>query len=143
MTIERLEQYKKLSKEIEMYKARLERLEQRATDIVHDVVAGSSSMFPYVKHPVVVKGMDVRLPDRCARISRIIKRRVELLLKEQEAIEEWLDTVKESAVRQIVTYYYIEDYTWPATARRVYGHPCGDAARMRLKRYLEKYPECS
>lgn len=143
MTIERLEQYKKLNSEIEMYQERLEKLERRAQDLVHDVVAGSSSTFPYVKHPILVMGMDMRLQERIDRIRRIIVRRKARLLAEQEEIEVWIDAVNESTVRQLVTYYYIDDYTWPAAARRVYGHPCGDAARMRVKRYLEKCAECS
>lgn len=138
MTLELLEQYTDLRKEVADLASRCERAKERVKTRSRAVVQASAAEYPYVKHSVTVKGYDLRRMGAWGRLERLYRRRYLSLMLQLEEIEAWLGTVEDSKVRQIVRHHYIDGKTWAAAARRVYGHPCEDAARMRVQRYFNK-----
>lgn len=65
--------------------------------------------------------------------------RKQRLIEEEIEIEEYISNIDDSVVRQIIELKYIKGLSWPMVAKKIYGHPSRqDAARKKLKRYLEK-----
>lgn len=138
MTIERLEQYSDLRNEAADLEQRVDRLRERARQCVADTVKASMTEYPFVEHTVTIKGYAKRSARHLGRVYvRLIEKRAELD-REIESIEVWLEAIPNSRVRQLVRYHYVDGETWPAAASRVYGHPHADAARMLVRRYIEK-----
>lgn len=142
MTIERLEQYADLRKEVADLKKRRDAAAARSYKHTHSianaVVQGSSTVFPYQSRAIIVKGYGVRKTKICKILEKQYARKESKALAEVVQIEEWLDTVRESKIRRLVRYHYIDGLTWAKTAVRVYGHPCEDAARKYVERFFEK-----
>ena len=51
-------------------------------------------------------------------------------------IEQYINSIDDSEIRQIVRYKYLDNFTWNKTALKVYGYPCGDRARKRIDRFF-------
>ena len=71
-----------------------------------------------------------------AKIKRLLETRTERIQAAILDIEEFIDTIPRSDIRQIINYRYIEGLSWKATARRIYGYPSGDRARMAVTRFF-------
>ncbi len=141
MTIERLEQYKSICLEEAELKKRLATTEARANrryqSITSATVQGSSPYLPYQKRTLAVRGYQVRRVKLVAVLENQYKRKHLAALQEAREIEEWLDTVQDMRLRRLVRYRYVEGLSWRATATRVYGHPCEDAARKYVERHVD------
>lgn len=139
MTIKRLEQYRDRKRELAYLKDRVAGLSNRAaTQRVSDTVKASFLDFPYTEHTVTVRGYSDKCADSLNRAIRTLERRRAAHAKELAAIEEWLDSVEDSKTRLLIQMYYLDGRTWKAAAQEAYGHPCEDAARMRVKRFVEE-----
>lgn len=138
MTIERLEQYADLRKEVADLARRRDLAAQRAKEYTRAVVQASATEFPYQRHTAIVKGNSVRSAKIYAILSRQYSRKQEVLLLELIEIEAWLDTTQDAKARQLIRHHYIDGLTWAKAAKRVYGYPCEDAARKYVERFMEK-----
>ena len=56
--------------------------------------------------------------------------------KTKEEIEEFIDGLQDSQLRQIIHYHYIKGYSWVKTAGLVNNKE--SAVKMRVKRYFDK-----
>lgn len=139
MTIQRLEQYAALRCEVVDLEMRIMRLKEKNTIRVSDTVRASMPEFPYTEHTVTVKGYAERSARHLSRVITLLAKQKAALSQELIEIETWIPTVTDSRTRQLIRHYYIDGKTWEAAATAVYGHPFGDAARMRVRRYCEKY----
>ena len=138
MTIQRLEQYAAMRKEIAHLRKRVADLTDQATGRVCDTVKASSRVFPYTEHTVTVRGYSEKRVTRLNSAVRTVARREAWLARELDEIEKWLDTVPDAKTRLLIEVYYIDGKTWRAAAQQVYGQPCESAARMRVLRLFEK-----
>ena len=115
-------------------------MERRTRDLnaetVTDVVRGSMNEHPYTEHPIKISGLGTDKINRTKRRLCDRQRRVRDL---QCEIEEWIDTINDSEIRQIIEWHYVIGKSWNATAVKVFGTPCGDTARKKIKRFLKKY----
>ena len=55
-----------------------------------------------------------------------------------EEIENFIETVDDSKVRQIIELRYIKGMSWNTVAKKVYGYPNGGTARKKIKRFFEE-----
>lgn len=79
--------------------------------------------------------------EKCARkIEAAIERKIRRAETEAVRIEEYVATIDEPVVRMLVVERYINGRTW-----RDAGRKCGwiteDAARKRVRRYLDRYEQ--
>jgi hypothetical protein len=72
------------------------------------------------------------------RLTRLLRERANRLQDCLISLEEFIDTVEHTEVRQIIEYRYISGLPWNVTVRKIYGYPCGDRARMAISRFFEK-----
>lgn len=129
MTSKELLQYRSIVTEIDEIRDRLSK------NTVHDVVVGSDSEFPYVKHSFSVGGA---LETKNNKRDMILLRELEVRKK---AIEEFIENISDSELRRIFKYRYINGKikpTWQGIAFKIGGWNSADNVRMRHSRYLNK-----
>ena len=138
VNIKSLEQYRKLKSEITQTAKRLEGLKDNAGAGVYafDTVKGSSPVLPYHERIITITGISQRHLGTIRRLEATLENRVNRLQKSIVEIEEFIDTVERSEIRQIIQYRYIQGLSWNATGKRVYGYPCGDRVRMTITRFF-------
>lgn len=64
MTRDRLDQYLALNKETALLEREIDSLREKSTEVVSDVVSGSSSCFPYTRRTFSISGLCVKDLDR-------------------------------------------------------------------------------
>lgn len=133
MTLERLEQYRNMRAESKMWEQELDELRKKNT-VVKDTVRGSMSSFPYTMHSVTIQGMQKPNGRIAAQEKRLEERRERLDAMLTE-IDNFIDELEDSQLRQIINYRYVQGYSWVKTARLV--HNKESAVKMRVKRYFE------
>jgi len=97
---------------------------------VCDMVKGSSASHPYTKHAVTISGADRQMADR---IDQDIRERQ----KKCEAVEKFVDGIKNPKMQNILRWRYIDGDSWPMIGQRI--GTGEDAPRKRAERFLKKF----
>ena len=111
MTKDMLQQYMSLQAEIKELEEEIE----RNKIVVSDTVSGSSDVWPYTQHSVMVKG----LPGEVYTLNAILSKRSKRLQEQRKEIERFLDSIEDSQIRRIIKLKYIEGKTWQQVANRL------------------------
>lgn len=69
------------------------------------------SKIGYKRHAIVC-GYDIKRKYKLEMLEGMLKNRYDKLLDMQIKIEEWIDTIKESDIRQIIEHRYIDNMSW-------------------------------
>lgn len=136
MTIERLEQYCSMKKEIDEIRAKVDRLKSGEHEFVADTVRGSTEKNPS-NRVIRIYGISIKKQDKINRLFAILSQREEKLVEELTEIEIFISSVADSEIRRIIDYYYLQNKSWNGTAIKVYGTPCGDRARKKIERFFK------
>ncbi|MCL1924545.1 MAG: RNA polymerase subunit sigma-24 [Defluviitaleaceae bacterium] len=135
ITLRELEEYRLIKNEIVQITESLEKLGNAAT-FVFDTVKGSSSQIPYQERVIPIVGVSPKY----MKIYNKRKQRLELLLSELldklSQIEDFIKSINQSDIRQIIELRYIKGLSWKITAKKVYGYASEDAPRKAIKRYF-------
>ncbi len=126
----RLDQLRHLNKEIEILQEQIRKAE---ATVVTDVVVGSDPHFPYTERTFVIAGTPTR---RIRRLKRRLEHKLEELVAAKEEMLDYISTVKDSEMRQILILRYMDGLTWPQVARRMGRHGDGSTERKKHDRYL-------
>ena len=138
MTIKKLEQYRQLRQEIMQLNGRLERLLDSKSHIVTDTVKGSSRQNPHQERIIPITGISQKHMEIYNHVRLILQERIRRTHKDIVAIEEFISTVEDSAIRRIIDYRYIQGLSWEKTTRKVYKHAHKDTARKAIERFFAK-----
>lgn len=112
MTKKDLSKLKDLNKEILILQRQMTDIQVKA-NIVSDTVKCSSPRFPFTEHCIKVTGVDVDGYDRkVARIRRAIIKKLHEALDKKAEIIEYIETVEDIEVRNILMLRYSECLTW-------------------------------
>lgn len=137
MDKKKLSQLRYLNKEIELLKEQIDNLDYSITT---DTVKGSDTEYPYINHSIKITGIDIQDYERKAkRLKRKLSRRVEELLDLLEEINEYIESIDDSLIRQIIILRYINGLTWDQVAAHIGGGNTADSVRMALNRFLKRY----
>lgn len=140
MTLEYLEQYRDLKREISALEERINRLEGQKSERVADTVIGSTPT-RFDPHVIQIAGYPDggKLQRQIMKLEAIRENRIIKLLNLETEIEEYIDAVEESHIRLIIGWRYIDGWGWRKIARKM-GHPKCDEQYPRriIKRYFEK-----
>lgn len=116
MTKEELNQLNDLKEEIKELEQELERLHQRKIESTFDKVKASYSGFPYIQGNATIYGYNVQAEHAK---NQAIENKIKILAarqakakKEEEKIQNFINTVNESKIRRILEYRYVKGYTW-------------------------------
>lgn len=104
-----------------------------------DKVKGSTQEFPYIATSFSINGVDVDdYNKRTRRLkSKLVKKKDELL-KLKEEVQEFIDKIEDSNVRQIITLRYIESKSWNDIAEEV-ERGSGECVRKISERFLKDF----
>jgi hypothetical protein len=145
-----LSQLSDLQGEVKMLEQQLAGLSEQRRDINSNVktdsVKGSMPGFPYVLHNITVKGLsDDELGQKQGIKSDIEAVKAQLhdrraaCLKEYKRLNEFIASVDDSEMRQILTLKYVYGLHWPDIAAKMGPQVSKDSIRMAHDRFLEKY----
>lgn len=130
MTKEILEQYTDLLKEIEKLKKRVSKLEKQS-EFTSDVVQNG-----YKRH-AVIHGYDCNRAYKLHTLEGILKERQEIIMKQEIEIEQWINSIEKSDIRQIFEHKYIDGMNWlQIQIEMKYRHE--DTARKKHDKFLKE-----
>lgn len=138
MNLDQLEQFRYLKNEINMLENRIIDLRNRNESFVSDTVTGSSKDRPFQQHTIIITGYGNPNMEKISELEIKYIKRQEQLCEELQKIENFIDRLQNSELRQIIELRYVKGFSWNAVARNVYGYPSGDTARMAVKRFFAK-----
>lgn len=138
LTIKDLEQLICWRREVEHLEKRIEKMNKAARRITTESVRGSDDVFPYAGRSFVIRGLDYMSEQKAKKLYDILFQRRLRLGDRIVEVEEMIDGIEDSKLRQIITLHYIDGKSWNVTATKVYGYPCGDTARKKVTRFFEK-----
>lgn len=109
-----LKKLKDLNKEIEILNRQMAMANVYVkANMVSDTVNGSSPYFPYVEHCIKITGVDVDGYERkVAFIRRSIARKIDEKMEQVAAINEYIESVQDGEMRNILRLRYMECMTW-------------------------------
>lgn len=135
MTKEELSVLKKINKEIELIQKELNSVEP---DYTKDSVVGSDPNFPYIQHSFTISGYYRESYERkVQRIQNRLNRKLQELMDEKDRITEYIYSLDDSDLRQILMYKYVNGLTWEEI-----GTNMGYAAitvRVKHDKFIKKY----
>lgn len=128
MTKDRLEQLKDLYGEIAHYENKLSKMNplQYAADTAKDYRTGKGLT-------IVIRGYS---DYEKKELAKTYKRRLKKLGKEVIAVESWIETIKDSEMRTILSMYYIEDLTQSEIGQ--FKHMDRSTVSLKIKDFLAK-----
>lgn len=130
MTLEELNRYRKLQREIRALEAQIATLENTPLPSGGEKIGSKPS------------GVSDPTRDQAMRLIRQRERLETLRLKadvECDAIEMWLETVEDPEVRAIVRLRFMVGRSWQKTTLELFGrYAAENTANMKLLRYLTK-----
>lgn len=138
MTTERLEQYQDLKREIKQLEEQYQELMNRKSCMTSDSVSGSMSEYPYIRHVVKIEGLGIVDQERADRMRRLTLERRQVAENEVEEIDKWIASVKDSRMRQIISYKIVRGMSWIQIAHRIGGNVTADGVRMAFTRFMKK-----
>ncbi|MCI8699722.1 MAG: hypothetical protein HFJ47_00060 [Clostridia bacterium] len=127
---EKLIQYCDLQKEIENLEKRIDKI-RKQSDLIADVVQNG------VKGHAVVRGIDWNRQHKLDKLEAVLQERYDKLLDMQTEIEEWINAIERSDIRQIIEYRYIDNMSW-YQIQTTMGYRHEDTARKKHDAFLEK-----
>lgn len=137
-------QYDSLIKEKESVKRTICKLEKRILEMEgdkyteRDTVSGGNGG----KQHYVIEGFPY--PEYSKKKTMLMLRKAheeELLEKIEEQItyvEQYINQIQSSSMRRMITYRYIEGYSWIKVAHSMGNHYTADGCRMAVERFLKE-----
>ena len=139
MTLNDLKQLNFLYKEVDRLQYKVDNY--RPADVVVDSVKGSSDIFPYVEHSIVIEGLEQKpyiLPALQDKLADFKRRLTNQILY----IEDEIEKIGDSEIRLIISYRYLDRLSWIQIMFKM-GYNNQDTPRMKLKNYFKKNKESS
>lgn len=116
MTKKELEQLIDLKREIKEIEQNIMKISSMDIGVVPIKVDASRHGFPYVQSNATVESYDPRLADRRDRLlwekRMLLNQRKEEAAKEEKRLTQYINNIKESRVRRIMQFRYIDGYSW-------------------------------
>lgn len=133
-----LQQLFHLRREIDILKEELANEEPKMT---HDKVKGSSTDFPYTLKNITITGLDVsEYNKRLQRIRKRLQNRIEELSELVERLTNYIDSVEDSEMRQILVLRYIKGLKWYQIPEQLGVEGDGSTQRKKHDRFLSVSP---
>lgn len=136
MTREELEEIFHIRKEIQDIEKRISRIEKQSTMVADAVQKG-------YKRRAIIYGVDVKRAYKLqSNYERLKKFKIQLVDKEKE-IENYIEIIPFSEIRQIFRYRYLDGMNWIQVAHQMNSKYSNreyneDSVRMKHDRYLKK-----
>lgn len=136
-------QYTDKKSEIEDLKDRIEKIKHRGY-IIADSVKGSSKYPPYNIKNYIAIGFDDISQSKIEKLEQILTQKCNELLDINIEAEEFINTIDDSEIRQILRHKYIDDKNWIQIAHDMNNtykknKYTADSVRMKHDRFIKKF----
>lgn len=126
----RLDQLRHLNREIDILQEQICKVE---AVVVTDVVVGSDVEHPYLKRNITISGANDK---RIKQLKRRLTRKLNELIGAKEEMLDYIGTVADSEMRQILILRYMDGLTWRQVARKMGRAGDGSTERKRHDRHF-------
>lgn len=134
MDKEQLSQLRYLSKEIELLEEQIKNIDYTMTT---DSVKGSDANFPYTYHSITIKGVDIEgYNNKARRLQKRLSRRKHELIDLVNELNNYIDDIEDSEIRQMIVLKYVKNFTWSQIAKHL-GYADESVPRKKLDRYFK------
>ena len=106
----------------------------KPAEVVIDSVQGSSPSFPFVSHTIKIEGLEQK-KDKTSWYYEGLKRNKAKLEKEVKRIEDEIEKIPYSEIRQIIRLHYIENMSY-TQVKEIMGYKAPETPRIKLSRFL-------
>ncbi len=135
MTRQKLKQFRHLKREIELLQEQIVHLE---AEIVTDKVRGSLSHHPWTETSFKITGFDrEELGQKMERLKRKMQRRVDDLLELRTEIIEFVESIDDSLLRQVIILRHVNGLSWEQVAAEIGSGTTWNSLRMMHDRFLD------
>lgn len=131
MTKEKLIQYCDLQEEIKKLEKRIDRIEKQS-ELVADVVQNG------YKGKAVIRGYDCNRAYKLDLLRETLRKRYDIALDLQIEIENWINAIDRSDIRQIFEHRYIDNLSW-LQIQLIMKYKHEDTARNKHDKFLKKF----
>ena len=139
MDIKRLEQYRKIKREVADLKNRIARLQSREEKSYPSSTNASLAVFPYTAVKVPIVGIDKSGADKMIKKIRTRLEERELrLAAELDAIESFIDSIDDSEMRHIIQHRHIDGDGWQKIAFEI-GRQDESYPRRKHRDFFKKF----
>ncbi len=129
--------YQKLKREQVHLLRRIEALQKKEVPVVMGKVKASSRDFPYLEHRISVQMDEPVESDRIKRMFRIYRERQEKIGQQMLQIEEFINGIDDTEIRQIFELRFIEGQKQEQIAKVMH------LERSSVSRKISAYMACS
>ncbi len=129
MTSKKLSQLSDLNREISQDKQRLQALEA--------ALQNNSVKIAGLPHIDSLCGNDALVKD-IVEIKNLIERKTQRCIAEYNRLMRYIEEVEDSFMRQILTFRYVNGFSWVQIALHMGGGNTEDSVRIAHKRFLDK-----
>jgi len=117
LTKEELMAYRNILAEIDLLNEQMANVEPEFTK---DLVTGSDTEFPFTKHSIKISGYDTQNYERrLLRLRNKINKKYIELVEEKDKIMNFIYSIDDSRIRQILIYRYINGLSWKDIGERM------------------------
>lgn len=129
-----LEQLRFIKNEIEIIKSQIDKLENQ---VVMDVVTGSSAHYPYGQRKFVITGVGECDKGLVNKLKARLAEHLDRLLAAQNEMLEFIQSVEDSELRQILVLRFICGQPWREVAQEM-NYANESVPRRRCNRFLSE-----
>ena len=129
-----LDQLRFIKNEIELIKSQIHKLE---TQVVTDVVTGSSAQYPYGQRKFVITGIGECDKGLVNKLKTRLSEHLDRLLTMQGEMMTFIESVEDSELRQILVLRYICGQPWRKVAQEM-NYANESVPRRRCSRFLDE-----
>lgn len=139
MNKEIIQQYCDLKNEIADIKQRINRLKKQKDPVLKDSVKGSIKSFPYIQTNFKLEGVQQNSPrnNKIKRYTKMLEKFRDELLDLEISLEEYIESLPNIRIRNILRYKYIDGMSWIQVANKLGGNATEESVRKEYKRFLK------
>ena len=134
MTEKELSQYRKLKREAEDLQNRIDKQYDKEIATGHSTVRGSSKEFPYTEFHFGVWVDDPKQVDERNKLIKAYSVRMEKARKEILRIQQFINDIPDSELRQIFEYRFVDGFTQREISKEV--HLDQSVISRKIRNYL-------
>lgn len=134
-----LRQLRHLKREIELLQDQIADFDSLVDGlpVVTDRVRGSDSEYPYVERGFIIRGRDpAEYQRRVKRLQRKLERRRDDYMALVEEMNEFIERIDDSLVRQIIALRHINGLSWDQVAAHIGGGNTAEGVRQIHSRFF-------
>ena len=135
MTRQELKQIRYLKREIRLIQEQIAAVE---SEIVTDKVTGSDPDHPWTERHYIIRGLPGERNEKLLRLRDRLERRKSDLQDMRVEIFEWVESIDDSLLRQVIILRHVNGLSWRQVAREIGGGNTAESIRKLHDRYFEK-----